>query len=142
MLPCLPETSYNIDNSRRETCLYEELPQKKSSDGSLFGWFEDYCASSSQGRCYLPCHHQKWVVPRDYLGYYSNRLFLCVTMEGRTHGKCASLYFIGLSCEVSIDVSSIGNILALRDSVRLAVIEGLKIGKGIGIFLDEISEFE
>lgn len=106
----LTKACYDVYHSSWKTCLLEKLTKHQRSDWRLLSGFEDNCASCSQRRGYFPRHHKKRVIPGNDLGYHSNRLFFGVSEEGRTHGESAAFNFISLSCEIPINICSVGNI--------------------------------
>ena len=134
----LAKASNDIENSRRQTCLSEKFPKHEGSKGSLFGWFEDDRAASSEGRGHLPSHHQQGVVPGDYLAHHPHWLFYCHSEVRLHHLQGAALDLVGLARKVPVNVCSKGDVLGQADRNGLPIVQSLVVCQPFRIFLNQV----
>lgn len=68
----LPEARDDVENTGRETSLFDELSKDKTGQRRLLSGLENNSVTGSQSRSNFPAEHQKWEVPWDDLAADAN----------------------------------------------------------------------
>ena len=134
------ETRNNVDDTRWNTSLLDELGELQSREWSLLGGLEHNDVTSSQGWSNLPGEHEEWEVPWDDLTTDTDWLVTSVGELGVVHLNGLTVVLVGPSCVVSEVGCCFGNVECRRDAEGLSVVEGFNGSKLVLVSLNGISE--
>lgn len=135
------EAGDNVDDTRGETGLLDELGGIESAErGELRGLHDD-SVSSSDGRGDLPGEHEEGEVPGDDLAADTDGL-----VAGVVHhiGVGIDDLAVDLVCPATVVAHATGGggDITLCHADGLAVVEGFDGREGFAVFLEELSEFD
>lgn len=135
------ETGDDVDDTRREASLDNELGSIQTRQRSLLGSLDDDGVTGSDSGTDLPGPHENGEVPGDDLTADTNRLMagvregLVVLVDGLTDN------LVGPATVVAEAASGVGDI-ALAQGDGLTVIDGLDSGQGLNITLEEVGKLD
>lgn len=135
------ETRDDVENTRGETSLLDELSKHESRKRSLLSGLHDNSVTGGEGGADLPGKHEKREVPGDNLTANTERLLPGVVegVGGNIDGLALDL--IGPTAVVA-DGANNGANIATGHGDGLAIVERLNSGEEIEVLLDQVGELE
>lgn len=133
------ETGDDVDHTRGETSLLDELTGVQTGERGLLGGLEDDGVTGSNGGGDLPRPHEEGEVPGDNLTADTNGLVTGVG-EGLGVGvNSLTVDLVGPAGVVTDAAQSVGKV-DLGHGEGLAVIEGLNGGESINVTLNQVGQ--
>ena len=133
--------SDNIKDASRYARLDRQLSESQRGQRSLAGWLPHDRIAASQRRTELPRSQQQRKIPWNDQPNHAYRFaqrvrkssFECVDRLAVDLGRQTSVISQNVNHHRHVDVARLEN--------RLAVVEGLKLGQLVDIFLDQVGKF-
>lgn len=137
----LAETRDDVDHSRWEAGLLDELGGDETTEWGLLSSLQNHDVTRSNSGSNLPCPHEQGEVPWDDLGAHANGLLLDV-VEGVWGGiHDLALDLVGPAAIVSQATRAHADV-HLGHGLSLAVVESLHRGEQLEVLLKEIGELD
>ena len=135
------ETGDNVENTRGETSLLDELSKDESRERSLLSGLHDDSVTGGESGANLPGKHEKREVPGDDLTANTERLLSGVVERVGGDIDGLALNLIGPTAVVA-DGANDGANIATGHGDGLAIVERLNSGEEVEVLLDQVGELQ
>src|ERR1700733_71450 len=126
----------DVYDAVRDAGFLNQFAQKKSGEGRLFGWLEDYATTRGERRAEFPGGHHEREIPGDDLSDHSDRFAQRVGQElravrGDRNGIALDLR--GPAGHVTEQINRAGDVGNAGDRKGLAVVERFQLCELFGV---------